>query len=63
MTQGSNRFDRAQWSDDARPPLHGVVLVSVGNTRNDAPLVGALHTRVARLQDLASVIHAFVPEK
>ena len=63
MTQGSSRFDHVQRSDDAREPLEGVMLVSVGNTRNDAPLVGAVHTRVARLQDLASLIHACVPEK
>ncbi len=63
MTQGSSRFDRGQRSYDAREPLEGVVFVSVGNTHNDAPLVGALHTRVARLQDLAWLIHACVPEK
>ncbi len=63
MGGGSNRFDQAKRSDDARQPLQGVVLVSVGNTREDAPLVGAVHARVARLQDLASLIHACVPDE
>lgn len=63
MSTGSNRFDRTNRSDDTRVPLQGVVLVSVGNTRADAPLVGAVHRRVARLQDLASLIHAYVPDQ
>lgn len=46
---------------DPGTPLDGVMLVSVGNTRDEASLVGAVHTHVARLQDLPSLIHACVP--
>jgi len=44
-----------------RAPLEGVMLVSVGKTRDETPLVGAIHAHVARLHDLPSLIHACVP--
>jgi hypothetical protein len=37
------------------------MLVSVGNTRDETQLVGAIHAHVARLHDLPSLIHACVP--
>ena len=46
---------------DPRAPLEGVMLVSVGKTRDETSLVGAIHTHVARLHDLPSLIHACVP--
>ena len=46
---------------EPRAPLEGVMLVSVGKTRDETPLVGAVHAHVARLHDLPSLIHACVP--
>ncbi len=63
MGDGLSRFDGTERSGDARAPLQGVVLVSVGNTRDDTLLVGTVHARVARLQDLPSLIHACLPDE
>jgi hypothetical protein len=46
----------------ARPSLDGVVLVSVGRARDDAPLKGIRRAHVARIHDLPSLIHALTPE-
>ena len=54
-------------SDDAgrlthpRVSLEGVMLVSVGTSRDETPLVCSVHAHVARLHDLPSLIHAYVP--
>lgn len=56
-----NESDDAGRMDNPRAPLKGVMLVSVGKTRDETPLVGAVHTHVARLHDLPSLIHACVP--
>jgi len=46
----------------ARPPLRGVVLVSVGSNRQTAAPKGATRAHVARIHDLPSLIHAFVAD-
>ena len=59
-------MDRSE--DDRRPgrirgPLEGVVLVSVGASRDEQPVSWAEHAHVARLNDLPSLIHAYAPEE
>lgn len=46
----------------ARPSLDGVVLVSVGRARDEAPVKGIRRAHVARIHDLPSLIHALTPE-
>lgn len=45
-----------------RPPLHGVVLVSVGSNRRSPAPKGATRAHVARIHDLPSLIHACVAD-
>ena len=56
-----NEPDDSGRPTNPRVPLDGVLLVSVGKTRDETPLVGAIHAHVARLHDLPSLIHACVP--
>ena len=56
-----NEPDDTGHMTDPRAPLEGVMLVSVGKTRDEMPLVGAIHAHVGRLHDLPSLIHACVP--
>lgn len=59
---GGNRRGSGKSGDGGRPPLQGVVLVSVGsNRKSDAPK-GATRAHVARIHDLPSLIHAFIAE-
>jgi len=46
----------------ARPALEGVVLVSVGRTRDQTPLKGVRRAHVARIHDLPSLIHSLTPD-
>ncbi len=61
---GGNRKGSGKAGDGAsgRPPLQGVVLVSVGSNRRSAAPKGATRAHVARIHDLPSLIHACVAE-
>ncbi len=61
MSSGTHWFDQSRGANDEAGWLEGVVMVSVGMVPENAPVVGAVHARVARLQDLPSLIHACVP--
>lgn len=61
MKELVNESDDSGYATDPRGPLQGVMLVSVGKTRDETPLVGTVHAHVARLHDLPSLIHACVP--
>ncbi len=56
-----NESDETRRTSDPRGPLEGVVLVSIGKTRDETLLLGTVHAHVARLHDLPSLIHACVP--
>jgi len=58
----TNGGGEARRGPRARPSLDGVVLVSVGRTRDDAPVKGIRRAHVARIHDLPSLIHALTPE-
>ena len=49
---------RRRGTPGARPPLDGVVLVSVGQARGQAPVEGVQMAHVARIHDLPSLIHS-----
>lgn len=54
---------RDRGGDESRPPLDGVVLVSVGRARDQAHVEGAREAHVARIHDLPSLIHAVVTDE
>jgi hypothetical protein len=58
---GGNRKGSSRSGDGpaGRPPLKGVVLVSVGSNRKEPAPRGATRAHVARIHDLPSLIHAF----
>jgi hypothetical protein len=64
MGSGGNRRGSGKAGDGPsdRPPLQGVIMVSVGSNRRSAAPKGATRAHVARIHDLPSLIHAFVDE-
>lgn len=61
---GGNRkgSGKAGGGPSGRPPLKGVVMVSVGSNRKSTAPKGATRAHVARIHDLPSLIHAFIAE-
>ena len=61
---GENRGGSGASGDgpSVRPPLQGVVLVSVGSNRRSPAPKGATRAHVARIHDLPSLIHACVSD-
>ena len=61
---GGNRAGAGKSGDGpaARPPLKGVVMVSVGSNRRSPAPNGATRAHVARIHDLPSLIHACISD-